>query len=320
MKHPPYPLRQNKAVDRFMLIDIIRQLEKFYDISEYTYYSLGGPYLEDFRLLYDFCPTVKMVSIESDLDTLKRQKFHLPCGHLELVLDEFTSFLANYDSNERKSIFWLDYIKLGFSEFSDYMTLLDRVQDHSIIKLTLRAEPKDYLDQNPEVVSQKLKAFQKEFEEILPSWTTVPSLTFEDHASLIQDMVRIASQKILPATGGRILQPLSSFCYADSVGMYTFTGVVCSLEDAKKYRKQFSKWPFANLDWSKPKIIDVPFLSTKERLHLQKFLPSRQRNKGRHLLKKLGYSIDNTDEMSATKLSHYADFHRYYPYFVKAIP
>ncbi len=321
MKHPPYPLRPNKAVDRFMLIDVIRQMEKIVDVSKYTYYSLGGPYLEDFRLLYDFCPNIKMISIESSKETLKRQRFHLPCGKLELVYDDFSSFLANYDGGGQKSIFWLDYTKTGFGEFSDFMTLLDRVDDNSIIKLTLRSEPKDYFDAEDKLVDKKHEAFQREFEELLPTWSSTPCLRFEDHANLIQDMVRIAAQKTLPAAGGRTLQPLSSFCYSDSVGMFTFTGIVCSIDESAKYRQHFCKWAFANLDWSRPRNIDVPFLSTKERLHLQQFLPCNgRRNKGRYLHKQLGYSIDNDASKSAEKLSQYAEFHRYYPYLVKATP
>ena len=64
MKQPPYHLRPNKAVDRLALVEAIKRLGRMGDLSEYTYYGLGGPYLEDFRLLYELCPEIKMVSIE----------------------------------------------------------------------------------------------------------------------------------------------------------------------------------------------------------------------------------------------------------------
>src|SRR5688572_13337398 len=114
MSHPPYHLRLNKAIDRFILIEEIRKLEKISSLSlnAYTYYGLGGPYLEEFRILSELCPDLNMVSIEKDIETLKRQKFHLPCKTLRLESGEMKSFLNNYDAQDEKSIFWLDYTKL----------------------------------------------------------------------------------------------------------------------------------------------------------------------------------------------------------------
>ena len=111
MKHPSYHLRPNKAVDRLSLIDTIRHLGRFADLSKYVYYGMGGPYLEDFRLLYEFYPEIRMVSIEEDDNTFKRQRFHAPCqtSRLQLTKSDFTSFLAQFDPRNKNSIFWLDY-------------------------------------------------------------------------------------------------------------------------------------------------------------------------------------------------------------------
>jgi hypothetical protein len=73
------------------------------------------------------------------------------------------------------------------------------------------------------------------------------------------------------------------------------------------------------LNWGKPQRIDVPFLSTKERLALQKYLPCEE-DAGRKLLKILGYSIDDDRTKAAAKMKQYAEFYRYYPYFVRALP
>lgn len=321
MKHPPYPLRPNKAVDRFMLIEVIRRLEKMGDISEYTYYSLGGPYLEDFRLLYDFCPDIGMVSIEEDKDTYKRQEFHVPCGTLTLVRADLKSFLAHYDAQDKKSIFWLDYTSLNYGAFEDFKVLLTKVADDSVIKVTLRAEPSDYWDPdaNRERDKEKREQFRAEFSTLLPTPTTDPPEEFHPLAALMQEMLQIAAQQELPSGIGRVIQPISSFCYADGAGMFTFTGIVCRPQTRQHIRTIFKGWRFANLNWRKPRRIEVPFLSTKERLRLQEFLPCR-RDAGNKLLKALGYIIDEDRDKSISKLSQYAAFHRYYPYLVKAIP
>ena len=115
MRHSAYQLRPNKAVDRLFLIEAIRRLDRLARLREYTYYGLGGPYLEDFRLLYELYPEIKMVSIEEDADTVKRQEFHLPCAVETLTLEKakFKSYLAHYEPNDKKSIFWLDYTEIG---------------------------------------------------------------------------------------------------------------------------------------------------------------------------------------------------------------
>lgn len=311
MRHPPYHLRPNKAVDRFMLIEVIKKLGRMGDLSEYTYYGFGGPYLEEFRLLYEFCPEIRMVSIEEDADTLKRQRFHLPCGTLRLEAAEFKSFLARYDSRDEKSIFWLDYTGLEFGVFEDFQVLLEKVAANSVIKVTLRAEPGDYID--------KADEFRRQFEALLSVSAADPPRSSAQFARLVQSMLQVAVEQTLPAAVEMTFQPLTSFCYADGAGMFTLTGIVCLRKEQRAIRDHFKGWPFANLNWGRPKLIDVPFLSTKERLHLQQHLPCEQ-DTGKRLLEVLGYTIDASRRRSALKLKQYADFHRFFPYFVKAIP
>lgn len=321
MKHPAYHLRPNKAVDRLTLIDAIKHIAKLSDLSEYTYYGFGGPTLEDFRLLYEFHPEIKMISIEDNAETYKRQHFHLPCHtvHLKLKKTEFKTFLARYDANNKKSIFWLDYIWLRYAYFEEFMALLGKVSRDSIIKVTLRCEPSDYFGKDEREVSRRKEEFQREFQEVLPHPSDEPPSAFTDFAKLVQDMVQIAAEKALSSATPLKFVPISSFCYADGPGMFTLTGVVCLRSEEAKVKSAFKDWEFANLRWRKPRKIDVPILSTKERLHLQGRLP-RPTNAGKILRQALGYLIDEGKRRTEIKLQQYADFHRHFPYFMKAIP
>jgi hypothetical protein len=322
VKQPAYHLRSNKAVDRLTLIDAIKGCARLVDdISEYTYYGFGGPYLEDFRLLYEFYPEIRMISIEDNDEIFKRQRFHAPCHATKLRLrkTEFKSFLARYEAGSEKSIFWLDYLDLKYGHFEDFMVLLEKVSPNSLIKISLRCEPSDYLDKDEAVASQRRKDFQRQFQEILPHPSDEPPTAFADFAKLLQDMVQISSQKALPGALPLKFVPISSFQYADGAGMFTLTGMVCRRPDEAKVKGVFRRWHLGNLNWSAPRIIDVPTLSTKERLHLQHRLPCN-RNAGRVLRLALGYFIDNGARRTEAKLRQYADFHRYFPYFMKAVP
>lgn len=311
MRHPAYHLRPNKAIERVAFVEGIRLITRLERLSEYTYIGFGGPYLEDFRLLYELCPELKLISIEEDGETLKRQEFHLPCGALELKPTRFDSFLAQYEANDEKSIFWLDYTGLEYSHFEDLMVLLTKVAPNSMIKISLRAEARDYFNRPDE--------FRRKFELLMPDSSAVPPATLRDFAGLIQALAQIACQKALPGALPYVFQPISSFCYADGAGMFTLTGIVCRRSEQTVVRDVFKDLPFANLNWSPPKMIDVPTLSTKERLHLQRLLP-HGKGAGKLLHHSLGYLIDEDRKHTERMLQQYADFHRYFPYFMKATP
>ena len=311
VKSPSYHLRPNKSVDRLALIEAIRYLEKTNNISEYTYYGLGGPYLEDFRLLYEFCPGIKMVSIEENPEVFKRQNFHLPCGSIKLERSTTDTFLTNYQAKGKKSIFWLDYTGFEYKHIEEYMALLSKVTAGSMVKITLRAEPKDYIDKGDN--------FRKMFESIMPDSSVDPPRVIGEYAKLIQDMIQIATQRALSGAMPNAFQPLSSFYYSDGTGIFTITGMVCLREDVDIIKSTYKDWRLANLNWNNPKKIDIPILSTKERLLLQRHLPSTK-NTGELLLDTLGYLIDENREKTVDQLEQYSEFHRYSPYFMRATP
>lgn len=321
MKHPAYHLRSNKAVDRLTMVDALKRLAEIEELREYTYYGFGGPYLEDFRLFYEFYPEIRMVSIEIDTDTFKRQKFHAPCNtdQLRLKKIDFKSFLAQYDARDKKSIFWLDYTGLTYGNFEDFMVLLEKVSENSVVKITLRCEPTDFIDSNSDAEHKKREEFRAMFDEVLPHSSSTPPPTLAEFANLLQEMLQIAAERALPGTGDMMFLPLASFFYKDGVGMFTLTGLVCSRAQRQTIRNVFRDWSLSNLQWRKPRLIDVPNLSTKERLHLQRQLPCESKA-GLTLLRGLGYLIDEDRRKSIAKLQQYADFHRYFPYFMKAVP
>lgn len=319
MKHPAYHLRPNKAVDRILFLEAVRRLGRLDTLESYTYYGLGGPYLEDFRLLYESCPEIKLVSIEKNEATYKRQNFHRPCGAIELRTGDFRSMLGDYSPVDEKSIFWLDFTTLTFGNFEDFMVLLGRVVDDSMIKVSLRCEASDFFDGPEDQVGAKAELFQRKFGEIMPNPSSPPPRERGAFARLVQDMLQIAAQKALPGGMAQRFHLVSSFYYSDGAGMLTLTGVVSERGSDKRIRNAFKDLPFKNLTWKDPVVIDVPVLSTKERLHLEQYLPCT-RNAGRSLTTRLGYLIDGNQRKTERKLKKYAEFHRFYPYFMRANP
>ena len=87
---------------------------------------------------------LKLVSIEVNEEVIKRQQFHLPRRDIRLRHTSFEAFLEGYTPQGEKSIFWLDYTGLRWPEISAFMSLLQRIELWSMVKITLRSQPSDY--------------------------------------------------------------------------------------------------------------------------------------------------------------------------------
>jgi hypothetical protein len=319
MSTPPYHLRPNKAVDRLAFIEAIRRLQIFADSDDYQYYTLGGPYLEDMRLMYESFPDMQMVSIEHDAQIYKRQKFHLPCGNIELRETDLYSFVDTYESGDEQAIFWLDYTGLEFKHFEGLMTLLPKVTENSMVKVTLEADPKKFMDAK-ETDRTNRDEFKKKFGALIPESAPDPPIEQRLFAALVQSMVRVSAERSFPAGSPIGFEPISSFFYADTTPMFTLTGIVCSRNRTADLKKAYKGWQLVNFDWKEPRRIDLPALSTRERLHLQHLLPVSDKA-GKVLCEALGYLIEGNDRRTTEKLlKQYADFHRYSPYFIRGIP
>lgn len=111
--------------------------------------------------------------------------------------------------------------------------------------------------------------------------------------------------------------------------MFSLTGIVCVDNDKTNednIRESLHDWEFANeLKDKLPEEINLPILSTKERLKLQSFLPNEENTNidiGTILYEQLGYNISFGSEKEKTikLLNMYAKFYRYYPYFIRGNP
>lgn len=321
MAVPAYHLRTNKAVERFLFIQLLKNIIPLKDCNNYTYCSLGGPYMHDFRLIHENFPRMKMISIEKDADVYKRQKFNLPSGDITLLKDDLSSYLSTFTPVNDSYVFWLDYTALRYSYFEDYKKLLTKLPAGSVIKITFRCEPSAYLNKghdrkktNGDYVRDKEIEFKNWFSNVLPgNFTRVPRAQ-KGFAKLLTKMLKIASQQALPkASKGNIVVPASDFYYRDGAGIYTFTGVIADMDSAADVRQSISHLKYANTGWRKnPKLINIPVLSSKERLHLQADLPC----KGGQLQKNLGFKIGAN---SLEQLKQYAEYYKEYPYFIQGI-
>jgi len=326
VSQPPYHLRPNKAVDRFLLVEILKRLGKKYDLADYTYYGFGGPFLEDCRLLCEHLPEIRLVSIENDPEIYKRQKFHKFNRKLTLIEKDFQGFIAGHDLGEGKQIFWLDYTKCNFRCLQEFQVVIQRVSDYSVVRLTINADKIARLKIRANVEKYVKTSewrnfvdnFNTEYGAVLPNRIDDPEYFYpgEKSLSLLCKMIRIAAERARPTNSGTVFQVLNASYYRDGATMLSVTGIICPIEKVADIRKHFTQLPFINLTWEPAHKIDMPILSTKERLNLERHLPTEHYN-GRELLQVLGYNFDDDRKTTIEKLRQYAYFYKYYPQFAR---
>lgn len=326
MKHPPYHLRTNKAVDRLLFVNVLRELGQ--DCRDYTYYSLAGPFLEDLRVMDQFFPDMQLVSIESNNQTIKRQEFHRFSSRIKLVKSTMNDFLINDYEPGIHDVFWLDYTDLTYGRLTEFQTVLRKVPPGSVVRLTLRAEPeldlRQFQDRVPAEDVAKLKeGLEKTFEDEFSSVLTYPvSGAFtspREFPRMVQLMVRRAASVALDYAGTDVdYLPLQSTFYDDNTQMLSVTGVVCPLNELENVRAQVKGIRFSSFDWEPPAEINIPALSMKERYYLEEHLPiSKEKDSGEILSQVLRYRIEDSEKAHKRRLAHYAECFRDYPNFVR---
>lgn len=325
MRHPAYHLRTNKAVDRLLLVDLLRALDAD---ESFTYYSLAGPFLEDIRIMDHFFPAMQLVSLERDHDTFQRQSFNQFSSRIVLHHRTLDDFLTNdYEAGDR-DVFWLDYTGLKYVLFEEFEAVLKAVPNGSVVRITLRASPKLDLGLVEGRVNKSTlaalraqieKDFEEEFDKILPHSAAGALASPKEFARMVQLMVRLSASRALDYVGSdREFLVVQSRRYNDGTQMLSITGVICGRVEVDEVRELLKNLRFADFDWKEPVEINVPALTAKERLALERYLPvPAGTDAGIELQTRLGYKIDFTDDTSRRKLAQYAEFHREYPQFVR---
>lgn len=329
MKHPPYHLKIQKAVDRFHLVHVMRAMGDA--INGYVYVSLAGPFLEDFRLVDQYFPDLPLISLESNKQTYLRQQFHCFKTKIDLKDKPFRDYISSEYNENQLAVFWLDYTDISYARFDEFQLLLRTAATNSIVKISLNADPAnrifdalgEYASENDDLLREiKLRmsrAFADEYQSVMPLQEYDPCAKLSYHAQYIQQMLKMAASRALDTHGSvRGFMPIHCTRYNDQTPMISLTGIIHNISERGIWEERFENVRFSDFSWSEPKEIKLPELSIKERLFLEKHLPSEQSaNVGQILQGQLAYRVADSKPKSEELLQQYGTYHREYPNFVR---
>jgi hypothetical protein len=323
----PYHLRQNKAVDRYAFIELLSKLDKYCDIGEYNYIGFGGHSLEDFKYIHSRFGITNMISIESNQEVYKRQKFNQPHNCIKCIFQSSDEFIDDFQAEE-KTIIWLDYTNPAEirSQLEEIQSIINKLSALDVIKITLNAHASSYheapkgIGVNPErdIQQPRLEKLSSKLDDLFPvADVTLDMMTESRFPEALCLIVRFAVNLSLNGRSDIRFQPLTSFCYADGVKMLTITGILIGDNDKNILTStNISNWELANTQWDKPRSINIPDLTIKERLYIDALLPN---SNPEDIQKELGFLFSNKESESLEMLRTYILFYRQSPYFSRTL-
>lgn len=271
----PYDLRMAKQVERRMMADAFQLLRHGFPISEYCYFGFGSNYFVDFILFHKFLGLRDMVSVEHSEANESRVTFNQPFDFVDIKIGSVSKFLPDLDP-DKQYIVWLDYdCRVSSSVLADIITCCGRLGGGSIFVVTVDVALKD-----SEAAVELHDAMRRELSPYFePSWKPrefTPTKFSRTNVSILEKAITAG----LSARRAVSYHNLFNFRYADGHEMITVGGMIggpreqqslasCPLHHAPYLRRSLSEAEY---------VIQVPLLTRKERLFLEKQMPEAKRS------------------------------------------
>lgn len=266
-----YSLRPSKSVQRHIVFEALRSVQRELCLSNQVYIGLGSVWFADFIMAHKQLGIDDMVSIEADDVGYARAVFNSPYSTVKVKHGKSTEILPELfedDALKAKAwIVWLDYdYPFDESVYEDVRAVVENAPENSILLATVNAIPKKYgkVPERPE----RLRAI---FGDVVPDGLAKDACKDDALGSLIAGygldvMTAAAANKARP--GGFV--PCFRVSYADGAQMMTIGGVLPSEANRQTVEDLVGQ---ATWRCRPAKAITVPHLTLREAAVLQSKLP-----------------------------------------------
>jgi len=319
-----YMLRPKKQIERKIIIEILQELKKEIQLSEYLYIGFGSIYYYDFILFHKMLKMNNLFSID-DKSTKKRFTFNRPYDFISFENKVSTNFLSEYDWKQN-TVLWLDYEgKLKDIVLSDLKIITKNCNKKDVLIITLNAYCEKYWTKR----EQARKDFYRKFGTYIShEYRDRKYYTPKNFPLLLQDVIM---NYLMTMSEYRDIgfYKLFSFRYQDTAPMLTIGGIF-------DYNDEL--W---NKDWgnrfisTKEEInnINVPILTYCEKFYLDSHIEELKQKIG-EIENEIGEGDSSLMEEKMTEkinevlpfelrsfydLKSYVEYYKYYPQYYEGI-
>ena len=328
----PFHLRPHKSVDRRLFLDLLARYERWRSIGNYAYVSMGAYALEDHKMVHRRFGISRLVAFDRDENTVARQMFNRPIGSCCCLNLESGEVIAGLEEilEERVEegvegvVIWLDYTEakeLG-AQVGEFQALLRRLKVDDVIRITVNAHAPALGDarladgtllEGEELRKKRFERLRDRIGEYLPSDASPSDVGRTELPRLLARAFGQAAIEVVPAMGDNTFSPLSIVTYADGQRMLSITGVLVEREREAEMRSkiELDNWPFKSSGWSCMALLNVPDLTVRERMFLERMIDTEPEEIARGLGFDFGRDMDLMEF-----LQHYRRYYRFYPSLV----
>lgn len=326
----PYHLRPNKYVDRQIFIDLLHRLDRVRSLTRSVYVSMGGKFLDDHRAIRFAFDLLGSVSIEKFDRVVPRQNFNKPFEDVDCRQSEskdfvsgFSAFRADYP-DDANFIVWLDFVnpKERLIQLEEFSTLVGFGKAFDVLRITLNANADTLKGSDAKkppqfktVMDWRLSVFESQLAKF-PAAASAAEMTRELFPNALARAVGVAAQE-----GAKrkkfVVRPLSVTSYSDgNHPMLSVTAILLPTEEADAFMAEpwIADWKHRAPDWGTVGRIDVPDLSMKEKMLIDRHINMMDDNQ---IAGELGFELGDDSVSTIRKLSQYREHFRFYPQFVR---
>ena len=247
--------------------------------------------------------------------------FNRPTSSIECVHSSLEDYLAETEF-EQPVVLWLDYTdpREWQNQIECFCEQAVTVPPRSVIRLTLNANPgslgKPEINETvpeafegsttkPTLQAWRLAKLRRRIPDGVPSDVEPADMTNRRFGAALLQSVNLAMQRYLEGVPNRKVIWALATHYSDGQAMATATVVVTD-DNGGDLPAIIDAWPFASAP-SEPLVLDLPALSTLERLTLERSDDPRN---------VLGYHLPGA-RLKADPFEAFLQFYRVFPHFAR---
>jgi hypothetical protein len=271
-----YAIRPNKTVERKIVFSGLTKLSaEAVNLSAYNYIGLGSLWFIDFMMAHQTLGIKSMISIEADPIGYQRSEFNRPLSCIEVVHGETTLTIPDLRLEDRPAVIWFDYdSSIRGPVIEDIGLIVGNCAPNTVLIVTINAKALDLptKDENDNEIDKET-SLRRIAGDLVP--TPLPSKRFKPlhYPKLLCDILTGQFQSATLNSGrSGVFIKLFELVYKDGTPMVTVGGIIAAPETEVEIR-QLVESP--NWKGIVAETIAVPPLTVKEKLALDRFMPSK---------------------------------------------